>query len=241
MSSQRSRTQLSRKTSQKRVVTPANLNARIHRILNKSTELKVNYYNTSIAFQNATAGGLFYFNPFSNIVQGTQFGQRIGDSIYIEKIVLNVRYVPDFQTATYSGDLDTAIRVAVICLADNTYTNSTMTNLTMPDFVYGGGPAQGPINTNDHQLVADRTYFHRGVPLTTGFGAVPGGFGYKFSQFSLIKSFPGKGKVIKYQSGSNTQAVKNCIVVCAADQLGYLIGGSQALIEVGVTTYYRDT
>ena len=222
------------------VLSTSALNTRIHRILNAGTELKRYSSDSSYNFPAANTNMLAYVNPFAGIVQGTSLNQRIGDSILVSKIVVTIRYYPSFAGANYASDLSCDFRNSMIKVPDTSLAGTTLGTISLSNFCYSGFVSTGMLNDHDNKVVADKKKTYVPTPLSTGFGAMAGGTGYKNTHLMHAKSFGSRGHKVTFKTGTNLQNQDNFIMVLAADLPGYLTGASQGVFFYAYNVFYRD-
>ena len=222
------------------VLSVASLNTRIHRILNAGQELKRYSSDSNYAFPAVNTNLLAYANIFAGITQGTSSSQRVGDSIKVEKVSVTIRWYPNYASANYSGDLSIDWRTTLLKIPDTTGVATTMTALTLSNYTYSGFVSTGVLNDHDNKVVSDKKKTYLPTPMSSGFGALAGGQGYKSAHSMMTKSFGTKGQKINFKIGTNQQVEESMILVLAADIPGYLTAGSQGTFYVAYNVFFRD-
>jgi len=228
-----------RKSVRVATVPAATLNSRIHRILNRATELKVFTNNSGIAVTNNAVAWKYYINPLVGIVQGVGSNQRIGDKIRIERISISSRWEGVYTNANFVGDLSLCTRNCILTRNDPTLVATSLTNFAASDFIYGGFLSFDELNTHDYKVLYDKKSQYHPSPMSAGFGAMAGGFGYKDHHSFGVKYFP-KGKIASFLQNTNVPATESMVCVFTGDIPGYLTAASHYNLYINVNVYYRD-
>lgn len=215
------------------------LNTRVHRILRNALELKHYSNDSSAVFPALATSALFYVNPFAGITTGTGISNRIGDQISVEKIVVTLRWYPNYAGANYSGDLSLNWRSSMIKIPDVSLVATTLSTLSLSNYTFSGFVSTGMLNNHDNKVVYDKKRTYTPTPMSTGFGVPAAGTGYKVDCFTAIKTWK-NGMRINFKSGGVTQNQDNFIMVLAADIPAYLTAASQGTFYYAYNVFYRD-
>lgn len=222
------------------ILTTASLNTRIHRILNASAELKQKTIDSTFFIPAAGLNQIFYCNPLAAITQGTSSGQRVGDSIRVEKISVVARWFPSFGASAFTNDLDLTFRNVMMKVEDQTLTSTAPVAWGITNLVYGGFAVNGVLNTHDNSIVHDKIFNPKARCLTQGVGAPTGGQGYHVYNFKVSKKFGTAGFKYDYGIGTNVGGKQNFVIGQVLDTPGYVGAAVQGTMYYTYTVEYRD-
>lgn len=209
--------------------TPAktvSLSTKIHRILNKTLELKHWSYDVNQGQSSQLYSS--YSNFVSGIVQGASAGQRLGDRINIHSIT--VTWV---RASVVSGaeQFDNLQRCLVVRSNDKSLQTQALTSISFTDIVFSSFNVSGPIQTNNYKVWADRKQrFIANEQTAPGSALREQSFTYKF---------PGNGYNVQYTPGTSVAVQGSNLVILESRANNYPVGLNWTHY-LGVTVAFRD-